>query len=227
MSLHVKGGILGTDYASAGDGYSATVQVERKISLDELMRLRTGLIRGQQRERLASRGPVRFGWHFLPENRVPTNWHNDDPVEVGDELIEYREQYICHVGLHGSARAVDALKYAPGPVACWCRFRGVGEARLDKFVATRRKVLAMADAWQVLELFSQMVHALGCADLGRFHKFADARSCARFVANEMSAMVMWGNPVGRSAERLERIRASGDLLECELRALLSLKDGDR
>jgi hypothetical protein len=61
---------------------------------------------------------------------------------------------MCNYGLHASIRAIDALKYAPGPVICRVRLGGTIIEDTDKCVASRRTVIWIADAERELRLFA-------------------------------------------------------------------------
>lgn len=99
-----------------------------------------------------------LGWHFLQEDRRE---------RFGDRrLIEAGKTYrvdppiaLCEKGLHASARAIDALFYAPGPIVCRVRLSGQVLRDEDKACATERTVLWLADATDVLHEF-----AVWCAE---------------------------------------------------------------
>jgi hypothetical protein len=98
-------------------------------------------------------------WHFLP---------NDGRLQFGNrELVKIRHTLAlppdtviipCSVGFHASKRAIDALKYAPGPVVCQVTLHGriVPHGNpIDKYAAHGRTVLKMADASNVLMAFAR------------------------------------------------------------------------
>lgn len=91
-------------------------------------------------------------WHFLPADGRMT--HTNKLVEVGKTYRIEDEPVLCKRGLHASARALDALKYAPGPVVCRVTLGGTIIHGDDKSVAQERTVLAMADATDVLHEFA-------------------------------------------------------------------------
>ena len=93
-----------------------------------------------------------FGWHFLPEDRR-TRW-GGKLVRKGTVIRASGPLVLCENGVHASAKALDALAYAPGPVVCWVRLGGKILHGEDKSVARERKCLAIADAWAVLRLFA-------------------------------------------------------------------------
>ncbi len=105
-------------------------------------------------------------------------------VEAGQTLTVAGPLELCAVGLHASVNALDALKYAPGPVVCRVRLSGqvLAPQGEDKMCASERTVLAMADATTVLHEF-----AVWCAEQALERERAagrepDARSWAALEA---------------------------------------------
>ncbi|WP_461367558.1 hypothetical protein [Candidatus Darwinibacter acetoxidans] len=92
-------------------------------------------------------------WHFIRadyrtgERRLK--------VEVGQTLSVEGPLKLCKHGLHGSRKALDALYYAPGPVACLDEIWGDIIEGDDKLCGRYRKCLAMIDATYIL-------HEFGC-----------------------------------------------------------------
>ena len=95
-----------------------------------------------------------LGWHFVREDR---KLRDGQIVKSGRvyRLPKGQTPELCERGYHASERAIDALKYAPGPVVCRVELRGTIIPDTDKAVATERKVLWVADATTVL-------HELAC-----------------------------------------------------------------
>ena len=95
-----------------------------------------------------------LAWHFLRNNRCLA-YSPHTLVEVG-QTLEALEQplQLCSYGLHASARAIDALGYAPGPIACRVELSGEILHGSDKLCATHRKCVAMADATRILHEFA-------------------------------------------------------------------------
>lgn len=91
-------------------------------------------------------------WHFLAADGRMT--YTNKLVEVGKTYRIEGEVVLCKRGLHASARALDALKYAPGPVVCLVTLGGIVLHSKDKSVAQERTVLAMVDATAVLHEFA-------------------------------------------------------------------------
>jgi hypothetical protein len=94
-------------------------------------------------------------WHFLPADRCTR--YSRRPVRAGQTIIVHtrkRPLELCVWGLHACVRAIEALSYAPGPIACLVELGGEIIQDKDKVVATRRKCLGMGDATQVLYTFA-------------------------------------------------------------------------
>lgn len=92
-------------------------------------------------------------WHFLPADRM-TRFEPRQKVEVGTVLTVGCKPELCERGLHASVRAIDALGYAPGPIACRVRVWGDVVLGGDKIAGTHRECMAMVDATNVLHEFS-------------------------------------------------------------------------
>ena len=90
-----------------------------------------------------------IGWYFAPEDRK-LRYGDNRVVKAGITHTVDCKPELCKSGLHWSERAIDALWYAPGPIAC--RVEGGGKVIEgdDKIVGTSRKYLAVADATDVL-----------------------------------------------------------------------------
>ena len=96
-------------------------------------------------------------WHFLPEDRRLHGCGNAPkrtPVEAGQTLSVDPPLEICRRGLHASERAIDALRYAPGPIVCRVILWGDVIRQRDKLCAQYRRVLWMADATHVFHRFA-------------------------------------------------------------------------
>jgi len=93
-----------------------------------------------------------MGWHFLPEDRR-LRYRDCRKVRVGETLTCAGPLVLCGRGMHASAKAIDALNYAPGPIVCRVRLSGeiLAPEGEDKACATERTVLAMTDATRVLQ----------------------------------------------------------------------------
>ncbi|MCK9358138.1 MAG: hypothetical protein M0R22_13505 [Dehalococcoidia bacterium] len=133
-------------------------------------------------------------WHFLPANRRIRWGKWKDPVRTGVVYVHRGAVEICNTGLHASIQAIDALEYAPGPVACLVECWGDVQQHDDKLVCSRRKVLAMADCTRVLHLFA-------CDEAER-------------------ALALVSSPDARSVEaiRIKRLWVDGGATDAELAA---------
>ena len=95
-----------------------------------------------------------LAWHFLPEDRH-IRWGTKEEVKVGQTLKVDGPLRMCRWGLHASGRAIDALKYAPGTIACRVRLSGQIIVSIDKVVASERTCLAMIDAKEILRQYTR------------------------------------------------------------------------
>ena len=91
-------------------------------------------------------------WHFIRADRLTGVGRLH--VEVGQTLTVEGPLKLCEHGLHGSRKALDALYYAPGPVACKDEIWGDIIEDNDKLCGRYRKCLAMIDATTVLHEFA-------------------------------------------------------------------------
>lgn len=111
-----------------------------------------------QRRPSAGRGwgvtPIK-AWHFLPRDRR-LRWGPDDrqSLEEGEVSVCDKTPVLCECGCHGSERILDALTYAPGPIACRVEIWGEVAQGADKLAGTHRRILRMADATNVLHEFA-------------------------------------------------------------------------
>ncbi len=92
-----------------------------------------------------------LAWHF-----VGRKLRNGQPVpEDGEVLRHDGELVMCNEGLHASVRAVDALSYAPGAIACRVKCGGVIVHDDDKLVCSERTILWRVDAEEMLRDFAR------------------------------------------------------------------------
>jgi hypothetical protein len=96
-----------------------------------------------------------IAWHFLKSDRKLA-YPPHTPVFTGQRLTVDPDRMELRVyGLHASERALDALKYAPGPIVCRVRLGGRILTGEDKLCASERTVIAMADATGTLRAFAR------------------------------------------------------------------------
>ena len=99
------------------------------------------------------------GWHFTG-NRL----RNGDPIPpVGEWIRAEGTIVLCRNGLHCSKRLMDALHYAPGEWLHRVELRGELQDGVDKWVGRERRIIASADATNMLREFArwcalQVVH---------------------------------------------------------------------
>jgi hypothetical protein len=94
-----------------------------------------------------------LAWHLLSEDKRLGNG-DGRLVEVGQTLECEGEPALCSNGMHGSARLIDALKYASGPIVCRVEIEGDVIEGDDKLCGRRRTVLWMLDATRILHEFA-------------------------------------------------------------------------
>ena len=95
-----------------------------------------------------------LAWHFLKEDRK-LGYRDGRLVTRGCPLTHEGPLILCGSGLHASVRALDALKYATGPIATLVRLEGEIQSSDDKVVAQSRTCLEIADATEVLRAFAR------------------------------------------------------------------------
>ena len=118
-----------------------------------------------------------LAWHFLPEDKR-LGYGDGRLVEVGATLECKGDPELCSNGMHGSARLIDALKYASGPIVCRVDIEGDVIEEEDKLCGRRRTVLWMMDATDLLHEF-----ACQCAeDALALLEEPDSRSVAAIAA---------------------------------------------
>jgi hypothetical protein len=114
-----------------------------------------------------------LAWHFLSEDKR-LGYGDGRLVEVGQTLECKGDPELCSNGMHGSARLIDAVHYASGPIVCRVEIEGDVIEGEDKLCGRRRTVLWMLDATRILHEF-----ACRCAeDALALVEQPDARSVA-------------------------------------------------
>lgn len=91
-----------------------------------------------------------LAWHCIGTNRKMR--FSGETVEPGKaySLPGRSKPVLCVRGFHGSARLTDALGYHPGPIVCRVELSGLIADAGDKMAATKRRVLWMVDASELL-----------------------------------------------------------------------------
>ena len=118
-----------------------------------------------------------LAWHFLSEDKR-LGYGDGRLVEVGATLECEGKPELCGNGMHGSARLIDAVHYARGPIVCRVKIEGDVIEDYNKICGRRRTVLWMLDATRILHEF-----ACACAeDALALVEQPDARSVAGIAA---------------------------------------------
>lgn len=93
-------------------------------------------------------------WHFINKRRR-LGYGDGRVVRVGRTYKIKGDPVLCHWGLHGSVRIVDALEYASGPILCRVEIGGKIIKGDDKLVGTKRTVLSMVDITEELRALAR------------------------------------------------------------------------
>lgn len=97
-----------------------------------------------------------LAWHFVGLRDGKPVLRDGRPLPpVGRWLTHKGKLALCESGLHASILAIDALKYAPGPIACRVECGGRTLRDLDKIVARKRRVIGATDTTEVLRVFAR------------------------------------------------------------------------
>lgn len=120
-----------------------------------------------------------IGYWFAPMD-MKLGHGDGRPIEVGRTHKVDGGLKLCEHGLHASRRPIDALTYAPGPIACKVELGGTIIHGEDKMVASERIYLCVADATDVLRRFARLcaldaIHLWDAPDIVvRYLKTGDA-----------------------------------------------------
>lgn len=172
-----------------------------------------------------------IGWHFLREDRR-LGYGDGREVKVGEALTVDGPLVLCERGLHASPRAIDALQYAPGPIACRVRLSGevLGptDEHVDKACATERTVIAMIDATDVLREFVRDTLVVRQPHLVTLFGRGGLRKHARALRDLDMANASWGQiqqvcNAARDAASAASWDASWDAARADLNARLEAR----
>jgi len=94
------------------------------------------------------------GWHFCTMRGGEPILRDGIPLAIGEWLPEIPEPALCKRGYHASERAIDALRYAPGPWVSRVTVRGCVRGD-DKVVGSTRRHDPGFDATSVLRAFAR------------------------------------------------------------------------
>ena len=134
-------------------------------------------------------------WHFTGKTL-----RDGRPLpKVGEWLTHDGPVVMCNSGLHASRKAVDALQYAPGPIAHLVECEDIVEEQGDKLVCRRRKILASVDATEILRALARrlalsVIHLWDAPDVvRRYLETGDEslRSAARDAAMAAAWDAAW------------------------------------
>src|SRR5688572_295494 len=92
-------------------------------------------------------------FYFARESRT-LRYGDERPVIVGETHTVDCKPKVCEIGLHGSIRPLDALKYAPGTILYLVDIDGDLDIGTDKIAGTQRKYIAEFDARPLLIRFA-------------------------------------------------------------------------
>ena len=135
-------------------------------------------------------------WHFLAED-CRLGYDDGRKVVVGETLRVDETPILCKRGFHASQRAIDALRFARGPIVCLVTLGGTvlnetKQSISDKSVAQERTVLWMYNASNLLRHFACDVAEVALLAERKAGREPDARSFAvievmrRFMRGEAS-----------------------------------------
>jgi hypothetical protein len=130
---------------------------------------------------------VILAWHFVRGDRT---LRDGRPLVVGEWLEHTGPLVLRKSGLHACVRAMDALMYAPGPVACRVECDGETLRDADKLVCRRRRAIWAVDATDTLRVFARrcaldVIHLWDAPEVVRRYLYGDesARASAEDAAS--------------------------------------------
>ena len=172
-----------------------------------------------------------LAWHFAPsDGRL--GYDDGREIKVGETLAVKPPIALCERGLHASVRAIDALRYASGDLACRVELSGkiVAPKSEDKAVATERTVLAMVDATLIMPEFIRftlvyrqpaivsMFRSAGLVDAAQSVASVDMENAEFSVIRDVFSTAWAAASVGAAA-------AAWDAVNVELERLLTAAMG--
>ena len=99
-----------------------------------------------------AKGQEMKAWHFTADTL-----RDGRPIPpIGETLVHDGPLIMCQSGLHASVRAIDALRYAPGPFVHRVRCGGETVLEGDKLICAERTILWSIDAAEVLRHFARL-----------------------------------------------------------------------
>jgi len=97
------------------------------------------------------------GWHFCAMRDGVPVLRDGTLLVIGRTYRHEGDIEMCNSGYHDSLRAIDALRYAPGPYLCRTRVSGVVDSDDLKRVSRERTALVGADVTDALHRLSWTV----------------------------------------------------------------------
>lgn len=132
--------------------------------------------------------PENTFWHFAAEDRR-LGYGDGREIMAGQTLTVHDQPVMCQHGLHASRRAIDALDYAPGPVACLVTLGGEVLHDTDKSAGQERTALWVFDSSRLLREFACDVAETGLLNERTAGREPDPRT---FAAIEVTRRFMRG-----------------------------------
>jgi len=148
-------------------------------------------------------------WHFVRKDRR-LGYGDGRLVVDGETLTHLGEVKLCAKGLHFSLSPLDALRYAPGAIACYVEVGPCPVLGDDKGVSNTRKVIKSVDATEVLIKFA-ILQALTVYKDEKFGQWAEKwlsgkdRTAYAANANANAAAAAGGNTRAVQAKLLEEM----------------------
>jgi hypothetical protein len=146
-------------------------------------------------------------WHFLRlRDGVPVLRDGVTPAPALGEWLEHTGAVVpCQSGLHASRRVIDALEFCDweGAVACLVEVDGGIVEHGSKLVCRRRRIIAIADADDVMRTFAReqallVIHLWDAPpvvreylETGREDLRAAARAAAWAAARDAASAAAW------------------------------------
>ena len=96
---------------------------------------------------------IKKAYHFLKDD-MTSGYGNEPAWKVGEEREVDGQLVMCKWGYHASTSFYDALKYAPGSMACIVELSGEIIKDTDKYVARKRKLVKVVNAEKALRYFA-------------------------------------------------------------------------
>lgn len=160
-------------------------------------------------------------YHFLKSD-MRSDAGNEPPWQVGEERTWHGMVRLCYSGYHSSPTWLDALSYAPGPIACLVEVSEPVEEDGGKQVSRTRKLLAAAKAERELRLF-----ACDCAERALQREGEAGREPERRCWNAIAVARRFAHGEATSSELATASAAAWDAAYAADRAAAATWDAAR